>query len=218
MLRWFSVRLLFAGLPTLFVFAGFAPAQDSLIQHPFYPLKVGHQWTYRSGKEQVVVQVEKEVPLEFKRDDKAERSEKAVGAQLKITSGSREVTETVAVLSDGVYKFTTAGKTLKPPLRFFKFPLDPVKKEEWKIDSKTDDGKLRQGRFISGTDTLKLAINGKPAEDVDTVTITSADFRGDGQDLAVKFWFARGLGVVRQQVRIGKTEMTLELEQFKAGK
>src|SRR5947207_494644 len=96
-------RILLACLLALFVAIGaIAWAQDRPVNHPFYPLKVGQQWTYRSGKETVVIRVEKEVPIEIARDEKTSK-DRVIGFVLKVESGPREVAEQVAVLADGVY-------------------------------------------------------------------------------------------------------------------
>ncbi len=188
---------------------GFAQEAGKAISHPFYPLKVGNQWTYRSGNERVVIRVDKEVLL------KAPKDENVTGFLLRETSGPREVTEEVAVLADGVYRFRSAGKAIKPPLRFFKFPLE--KGDSWKIDSKTEDGKVLRGTFVAGTDTVELTLGGK-AQKVAAVTITCKDFQIGDERMSITYWFARDLGMVKQQVHSGKHDGTLELIDFKAGR
>jgi hypothetical protein len=203
-------RSVFAGLPILLLFAGSMRAQQP-IETAYFPLKVGSQWTYRAGKDQVVVQVDKQVTLEFKRDDKADKSEKAVGYQLKITSGQGDVTEQVAVLDDGVYRFSTAGKTIKPPLRFLKLGKGSP---EWTVDCKTEEGKPITGKFVLGTDMVRLTINGKPLE-LKTYTATCKDLQVDDKHMEITYWYAENFGMVKQHIKIGKQEITRELEQFK---
>jgi hypothetical protein len=214
-------------LPTL-ILALVCTAQaqgPTLFTTPFYPLKVGHQWTYRSGKETVVIRVDKEVridiardekgvPVGITRDDKSAKDQR-IGFNLKITSGPREATEQVAVLDDGVYRFHTGGRATKPPLRFFTFKVQPG--DSWPVACKTDEGKAIRGSFVVGTDTIELMLNGKK-EKLVTVTITSKDYHVDDMEASLKYWFARDYGMVKQQTRAGKYETTLELEEFKAAK
>ena len=189
-----------------------AQAQDKPSANPYYPLKVGHEWTYQSGKESVVIRVEKTVPLELMRDDKIDRATSYI---LKVSSGPREVSEQVAVLADGVYRFSTAGKNLKPALRFFKFP--PAVGDSWMVDCKTDDGKVIRGKYVAGTETIQVMI-GRNLIELKTVTVTGQDFLFDGQTMATKSWFAENYGLVKQHVRIGKHEVELELREFKEAK
>ena len=49
-------------------------------------------------------------------------------------------------------------------------------------------------------------------------TITSKDLRVGDADTFVKYWFSPDIGMVKQQVRTGKHETTLELEEFKPGR
>jgi hypothetical protein len=203
-------------LPALILLlASTALAQDRPLFHVFYPLKVGHQWTYRSGKDTVVIRVDREVPIDITRDDKSAKDQRVIGFDLNVASGKREVTEQVAVLPDGVYRFHTAGKATKPPLRFFKFEVQAG--DSWPIACKTDDGKMIRGTFVVGSDTIELTLNGNK-EKLVTVTITSKDLQADDQELSLKYWFARDYGVVKQQVRTGKHETTMELEEFKKAK
>jgi hypothetical protein len=219
-------RLLLIDLPLLFaVTTATAAAQDKPIASPYYPLKVGNEWTYRAGKglkESVVIRVDKEVTLELGKIDKDDKHEKAIGFRLRSSTGTEDVPEgEVAVLADGVYRFSTAGKAIKPPMRFLKLPVKAG--DAWPIDSKTVDGKAIRGQFVTGTDTLQLVLAGKMVE-LPTVTVTSKDFTIGDETVSITYWFAQNIGMVKQQVRIGKdavkkndetkTAVTLELRAF----
>jgi hypothetical protein len=194
---------------------GSATAQDlKPITHPYYPLAVGNQWTYRSGKEKVVITVVKEATLDNAPDEEVGKDQRALGYTLKIASGERVATEQVAVLKGGIYRFSAAGKGLKPPLRFFKLPLNLQKGESWQVACKTEDGKTIRGSFAGGTKTLRLTLDGKVVE-LPTVAITSKDFRVDDREVFITYWFAKDFGLVKQRVRTGKNEVTMELESFK---
>jgi hypothetical protein len=160
--------------------------------------------------------VVKEATLDNAPDEETGKDQRALGYTLKIASGERVATEQVAVLKGGIYRFSAAGKGLKPPLRFFKFPLNPQKGESWQVTCKTEDGKTIQGTFVSGTEMLRLTVDGK-ADKIAAVTITSKDFRVDDRDVSITYWFAKGFGLVKQRVRTGANEVTMELASFKKG-
>jgi hypothetical protein len=210
------MRRLLAALPAVaLAIACTTYAQEKAPVQPlfqsYYPLKIGNQWTYRAGKEVWVIRVEREVPVELSRNPTKD-PEKAIGYVLKIATGSGEITEQVAVLKDGVYRFSIAGKALKPPLLFFKFDLKT--NPEWKVEARSDSGMLAHGKFVGGTDKITLALGGKKVE-LTTLTITSKDFEIDDQEMSIKYWFAKDYGMVKQHLRIGDKETTLELEDFK---
>jgi hypothetical protein len=183
------------------------------VANAYYPLQVGREWTYRAGKETVTVRVDRQVPLELKKDDK---STKVTGYVLRIGSGPREATEQVAALADGVYRFTTAGKAIRPPLRFLKSPIKPG--DSWPIESKTADGKTYSGTFVAGSEAIQITLNGRMTE-LPTVTVKSKDLRIDDKKIEINYWFAENIGMVKEQVRIGAGEMvTLELTGVSAAK
>jgi|SRR5947209_2663913 len=193
-----------------------AAAQEKPVTTPYYPLKVGNQWTYRTGKETVVIRVDKETPLEVGPGKDGGKSGKSTGFVLSVTSGAREreVTERVAVLADGVYRFSAAGKAVKPPLRFLKLPTKTG--ESWPIESTTADGKAIRGQFVAGSETIQLELQGRMFE-LPTVTVSSKDFRIGDDRITIKYWFAKDIGMVKQHVQIGKDEpVMLELRAFKA--
>jgi hypothetical protein len=203
-------QVFFAAVAVLgLALAATTAAQDKAISHAYYPLKVGSHWTYAAGKDRVVIQVEKEMPIEFVTGGKLE---KVVGFSLKGSGGPNAPTEQVAVLPDGVYRFTTAGKSLKPPLCILKFRVNDG--DTWPVESKTEDGKTIRGEFVAGADTITLMTGGKQVM-LKTLTATSKGMNIDGEPMSQKYWFAEGLGMVKQHVTIGKHDITLELREYK---
>jgi hypothetical protein len=205
-------------LPALFfTLALGAQAQQpaKIYESPYYPLKLGTQWTYRSGKELVVIRVDREVPLDFSRDGKD--TEKVTGFVLKIGSGPGETTEQVAVLKDGVYRFVAAGKAYRPPLLFFKITNEVVAGGSWQAVCKLDDGKAVNVTFVGGSEKIRQTINGK-AQDLQAVKISTKNLQADDREMATTSWFVKDHGLVKQHVRIGKNETTLVLEEFKPAK
>jgi hypothetical protein len=240
-------RLLAAGLcVVLFSLIARVPAQDKdkdkgkkpekppvPIAFEYFPLSVGNQWTYKGtykaggakepvggakepvggAKEPVVVRVEKQVTLEAPPGEKSDTPEKVAGFQLGTSTGDRTGTEQVAVMRDGVFRFMQNGKPIRPPLCFFKLPL--VAGKSWTAEWKSDDGKVNRREFTAGPEQprMTMTINGE-RENLEVVLITSKDAV---EDSSITYWFARGYGMVKQEVKIGKNETTLELTKFKKG-
>ncbi len=63
-------RLRFVSLLLMPLLTLTAMAQEKPRSTPYYPLKAGNEWTYRAGKESVVVRVDKEVTLQFTGNEK----------------------------------------------------------------------------------------------------------------------------------------------------
>jgi len=176
------------------------------ISSPYYPLKVGSKWHYRVGEDQkLLVQVAKAEEFKIVRSlgkDKA-KEEKVAGFTLEMVSGGRPaLKEQVAILPDGVYRFSYAGKEVTPPLCILKLP--PKKGDTWQVDSMIGDVKAK-GTFRSGE-----------AEIGKLKCITSVLQYGetDSRKIVLEYYFAPGLGIVKQHVRVGNIESTMELEKY----
>ena len=180
----------------------------------YYPLRLGHQWRYRvttsdAPVQKVTITVDQEDAYEHKlTEDKKEITETIQRSRLKIVSGSKELTEHVAVLKDGVYRFSGAGKEITPPLRFLKLPLN--QDETWTVDSVSENTILK-GTFKWEDENVKV-----PAGMFQAKKVSSSEFQLGGQKMAIEYWFAPRVGMVKQQIRVGNTEVLLELEEFKA--
>lgn len=208
------MRNLSASLLCLVLLAGVASAQEvKSYDTPYYPLKVGNRWTYRTDKgHHVVVQVQsgKVLTRSLGVFDGREKKEHVAGYVLRISSGDKSEAEVVAVLEDGVYRFEAAGKKLAPPLRLLKLPLN--RGDTWKVESKSADAILR-GMFLAGEESVKTASGTYPA-----MTVSARDFqllhKSASEPVDWQAWYARGAGLVRQRFRVGRHESVLDLEKF----
>jgi hypothetical protein len=220
----------------LFLAAGAVPGQAQKkepmeIHSDYYPLGAGYQWSYRATvnepppqKEQTVkdsrpiVTITAGKPEVFDHKftvEKKEYSEPAVGYRLKVVSGPKEslkqMFEQVAVLKDGVYRISTAGKDITPPLRFLKLPVKGG--ESWTV-SATSENVMLAGTFTCDVEAVKV-----PLGNFETLHVSSPDFQLGNEKMALDYWFAKDLGMVKQRVRVGKSNVVLELEAFnKPGK
>jgi hypothetical protein len=234
-MRYVSCWLSVAGLLVLGTFS--SQGQDkkqaaAVYESDFYPLRVGNHWRYKvtahgdapgkdvPGKDSPVVEitVDKQEPYDNKStQDKKEVVEPILRSQLKVVSGAKVLTENVAVLKDGVYRFSTggtdlapAGKEITPPLRFLKLPV--MSGETWTVNS-ASEGVGLTGTFSCADEAVKV-----PAGQFQTKHIASKDFQLGTQKMSIDYWFAKNIGMVKQRVRVGNSDILLELEEFKAGK
>jgi hypothetical protein len=168
----------------------------------YFPLKEGTTWTYRAGDKEftiTVAGVEKKgdpaVPC-FKLETRNSKKEKELIA-----------TEYVAVKEDGVYRYGFEKSDAKPPLRFLKLPVKSGEKK-WSIDSKVG-GKDVKGSFSLGEEKEPVKVLTNTYKDV--ITVRSEGLEIDGQKVPVRYYFAPKVGMVKQVVEVGGTEVTLEL-------
>jgi hypothetical protein len=188
---------------TLALLAGLAPltrTADEVPESPYYPLKVGTTWTYGSGDDRTTMKVVKH-----------ERVGGRPTALVEVTNadGSR-LTENVAVNDAGVYRVAAGGHRIDPPLLLLRLPPKPG--GTWAVKSKVLDGEMA-GTFTSRAARVKV-----PAGEYEAVTAESDDLRMGDAKFPIKYYFAKGVGMVKQVVKVGDEEVVLELEKFEAGK
>jgi hypothetical protein len=169
----------------------------------YFPLKLGSKWIYKSGEEKVIVEVAKAETLEILRDKKKGK-EKVPGVTLKITSAGRELTEQVAVLDDGVYRFSVAGKEITPPLCILKFPVK--KGDTWPVDSVCNEQPIKGAFTCDVVDDITVPAFKNPFQAVRT------SFKDP--KMSFEYYFAPEYGIVKQHIKIAGLEVKLELEKY----
>jgi hypothetical protein len=191
----------------------------------YYPLHVGNEWIYKATfgdappkdtpaakVPKVVVTVDQQESYEYKFiRDKKEGKETIARFRLKLVSESKSLFEHVAVLEDGVYRFTSADKDLTPPLRILMFPISRDG-ETWTVDSMSQNVQLK-GTFICHADAVKV-----PAGQFEALRVSCKDFQIGTEKQMLDVWFARNVGVVKLDTRVGNSRSLLELEKFTEGK
>jgi len=194
----------FVLLPILFCLVSVVAGQEPTKESSYYPLKVGNKWTYRftsgsSGKVDVRV-------------TKLEKVGDVMCALLEAKAGSdgTPTTEHVAVQADGVYRYTSEGHKIEPPLRFLKLP--PKSGDRWDVDSKS------AGETVKGTFTLGEADVTVPKGKFRAVTSDTKDMTVGGNKMEQTWWFAPEVGMVKQVYKFADKEVVLELESFAPGK
>jgi hypothetical protein len=205
-----------------------ALAQDDF-EVSYYPLKVGHKWTYRNDKQYqvtILVEARKPVVLEYGATS-AKGKAKLNTFVLKVTSGDKVMTEQVGVLAKGfyrfqstskeielpagVYRFQAAGKDIQPPECFLKLPY--AKGDTWDVNCDSE-GTAIKGSFVAGEGTWTQPDKSQ----LPVITVASKNMQVGTQPLEVEYWFADKIGMVYQRVQLGTYSTELKLEKFEPAK
>lgn len=202
-----KLRSIVAGLGitlSLVVFANAQekkPAAKSPGTSPYFPLEVGATWVYQTTEGKVTTEIVKH-----------EEIGKAMCARLEATTAdNKKTSEYLRATPDGVYRYQASGQNINPPLRFLKLPFKDG--ETWTVDSKVL-GKTLKGTF-KVTKLEEMAVLGNTYPDV--IVCTSEDFTVDGQQLTHTYYFAKGVGIIKQVVNFAGQPITLQLEKYTPG-
>lgn len=192
-------RLLGICVVALFISALSIAAEEQA--NPLYPLKVGNTWTYKVSGGSIQVKVEKKEKFADKDCYKLETS-----AQGKVSATEHVVAET-----DGVYRTGVNGLKPDAPIKFLANP--PTKDFKWTVNTKVQ-GQEVSGEFkISEEDVTVAAGMYKGA-----TVVSGPSFKIAGMDTSIKMWFAKDVGLVKLEFKLGGQDASLELEKFEPGK
>ena len=170
-----------------------------------YPLKVGSTWTYRVGENRYEVKISKIEPVGAAKCARLDM----------IINGKAASYEDVAIGTDkdgvsAVMRYTFEGKKATPPIPFLLLPAD---KTSWRVESKID-GQTLKGTFRKTTEDVKVPAGTYPK----AVKVSSDNLKVNGADLAVTWWFASGVGLIKQEADLAGQRVVIELEKYEAGK
>ncbi len=192
-------RFLGLSIVALFVSALSLTAQEK--SDPLYPLKIGNTWTYKVSGGSIQVKVEKKERFAEKDCYKLETS-----AQGKVSA-----TEHVVVEADGVYRTGVNGLKPDAPIKFLALPA--TKGAKWNVNTKV------QAQEVSGDFQITEQDVTVPAGTYKGATVVEGpNFKIAGMDTAIKMWFAKEVGLVKLEFKLGGQDATLELEKFEPGK
>ncbi len=197
---------LFTAVVLLAATAAVRGADDKTPETPYYPLKVGNVWTYKIGDTKLTVKV-----------PKFEDVDKQSCARVEMSVGAKVVSfEHVAVKADGVYRYATDDNKAEPPLCFLKLPVKQG--DEWKVASTVGAMGKVTGTFKTGevAEDLKVAAGTYKKEDV--ITVTCNDLDAGGMKVKLTYYFAKGVGMVKQTIAIAGQEIVIELEKYEPAK
>jgi hypothetical protein len=192
-------RMFSLSVVALFVSAVGVSAQEK--STPLYPLKVGNTWTYNVSGGKIQVKVEKKENFGGEDCYVLETS-----AQGKVSA-----TEHVVVKEDGVYRVGVNKLKADTPIKFLALPA--TKGFKWNVKSKVQ-GQDVEGDFVIKEENVKVT-----AGDYQAATLVEgASFKIAGMDTSIKCWYAKDVGIVKLEFKLGGQDATLELDKFDAGK
>jgi len=164
----------------------------------YYPLKVKSKWVYKTNDQTVEIEVASAEKDGFKLETKV--------------NGKTVAAEVVEVKQDGVYRVSVKGDKIDPPIKFLSLP---VKKDaDWNVNSKVGTQTVK-GKFTIKSEAEKVKV---PAGEYDTVFVDGPDFDIAGTKTAIKYYFAKNVGVVKLSYEIQGTSSVLELKEFSEAK
>jgi hypothetical protein len=167
----------------------------------YFPVHENSVWTYKAQGKTFTTRVVS-----------VEKAEDEVRVKLETRRDKDLVaTETYGVSKEGVFRRRFADKDIKPPLQLLRFPLKA--NDSWPFDSKVADQDTKGSFKVEEAKGIKV-----PAGSYDTYSVTSKNLTIDSQPVVVTYYFAKGVGLVKQVVDIGGSKTELELEKYEEGK
>jgi hypothetical protein len=199
-----SLRRLLATLVVTLATTPACRADDKMRESLWYPLQVGNTWTYRIGDKGFICKV---VAHEKVGDVLCARVD-----MTPVGTSKPQTFEHLAVAEDGVYRHSINGTRLDKPVRILKLP--PKKGDTWAIDAK-GPGEALKGTVKAGEEAEVKVLAGTYKN---VATTTCDDLDANGLHCAFTYYFAEGIGIIKQKVQIEKDMTVFELEKFEAGK
>lgn len=175
-------------------------AQDEkLATSPYFPLEVGAVYNYRAG----------DAAFQYK-VARIEKVGKTKGARIDLVIANRVVSyEHVAVTKDGaVQRLAFEGKELQSPITVL--PADLKEGAEWSVDSKVG-GEALTGKFVLSKLKEKVKAGGKEYE---AVVVAGKDLKANGAPVGLKYYFAKGVGMVKQELEVAGNKVVFELTSY----
>ena len=173
---------------------------------PYYPLQVGTRWLYQGPDHQLEVRVVKH-----------EIINQIPCALLETYRGEVQAgREHIFAKSDGIYRLSTDGQLITPPLPLLKLP--PKKNQRWTVTFEQHRPPLR-GVFLMGVEELEVAIGSFTDATVvrerrQLVTLQGELLEDDEPTVAFRYWFARDVGIVKQMQKFKNRKIEYELIKF----
>jgi hypothetical protein len=215
-----------------------APQDPAAITHPYYPLRIGSEWTYRVSGGSIKVQVADVRMLGTQ-----------TGFVLETCAGGHvSARETIGVTKDGVFRFEVNDSKPDIPIMLLRSeardgdtwtidtsipPTDKVKKEterrikelgakvpldnvqQQELNNLIDF--LKKGQLIKGTFTVTREKVTVPKGAFDALCVTTNGVVVAGQKCSIQCWFAKNVGMVKVRFILRTSEALLELEEYKPG-
>ena len=172
----------------------------------YYPLKVGTKWHYQldagnGQKVQLVSEIGGVDTINGK-----------TLARLEVAANGKKLPTTEHLDSDdkGVYRVRMNNMEVTPPIQLIKYPLKEG--QTWGGESSALGQKMKVDCSEGKAEEIQVPA-GKYKTIPTTITVTQGPTK-----LKNVFWFAEGVGIVKQLSEIGPQTITLELTKYEAAK
>ena len=179
-----------------------APAADEFKDSPYYPMQEKATWTYKAGDSKFQLRVARH-----------EKVGTTMCARIETVQDGKVVgSEDVFVRDEGVFRLASDDKVINPAVMILKLPPKPA--EIWTIDSKADTA--------AGTESLKgtFAENNEevtvPAGNYKAVVVACEDLDANGAKYSFKTYYAKDVGMVKQDISAGGLKVVIELEKYES--
>lgn len=170
-----------------------------------YPLAQDAEWHYTMHSEKGIWEMSYQVAkLESENDQQAYRVEMVLDKKIVLTEHLHQTPE-------GLFRSRLQDARLSPPLLLLKNPVEPG--QQWTTKTQIGAQEL----------TIECAVESErvkvPAGEYDAIKLTVAT-QADESDIRSTYWFAPGVGIVRQDAVIGadSDEMYIELTKYQPGR
>ncbi len=179
-------------------------AQDLPKKADYYPLAVGAKWIYKVAAGDAAQEHTMTVT-------KIETSGGQTVARIDNTvAGKRGGADVIAVSDKGVFRRGPPPVAFNPPICLLKYPVQVG--DSWNDTVKVGSETVKASHRVASLDEVETPAGKFKAVKVIGVTETG------GQKVETTYWFADGVGVVKQTVALSKAEIKFELQKFEKGK
>jgi hypothetical protein len=169
----------------------------------YYPLQEGTKWHYRVEVAGQTVQVTNQIA-------KVEKIDGQPLARLEtVVKGQVSASEHLRTNAQGIFRHRYNGIDVQPPLCLLKYPVKDG--ETWSTDIKIGGMQLKVMCRTGRAEEVQV-----PAGKFKAVT-SDVETEVMGIKVTTKYWFAPGVGVVKQTANLGGQDVTLQLEKFEQG-
>jgi hypothetical protein len=176
-----------------------APATD------LFPLKAKSVWVYKVSDKTVEVKVAG--TEKFGTDDCTKLD--------TYVDGKVQASELVTVKADGVYRVKVKDDKVEPAVKILPLPATKDKEDKgWNVDFKVGSSTVK-GTFKVKAEAEKVKTE---AGEFDAVVVDGPDLDIAGTKSSVRYWFARGKGIVKLEYVIQGNKAELELKSYTEGK
>jgi hypothetical protein len=196
----------FAILTLALLFVVPAYAEEVLHASDYYPLTVGTTWTM----ELVGPQGNTELINTIEGVDKI--NEKELIRLTGSINGTVIATEHLEITDRGITRNQFNGAPITPPIVLLPEPIElgkTITEKEVKMGSETMSVKIEVGD--------KLEKVKSPAGEFEAVHVKVTAKPAGGQVIS-DYWFAKGVGIVKQELKLGEVSVTTQLKSYEIAK